>query len=110
MQLVRIKGEFGLKDTVGPGDGCEVGTGSGTKYVGSVDTSAGGKITVTVAAGSFGDANIDGKVVTLVPFADTAMTTPPAAGGTVAVWRCGNVTTDGTSTSLTKFLPGSCKG
>ena len=90
--------------------GCEVGTGSGTKYVGSVDTSAGGKITVTVAAGSFGDANIDGKVVTLVPFADTAMTTPPAAGGTVAVWRCGNVTTDGTSTTLTKFLPGSCKG
>ena len=87
--------------------GCEVTTGNGTKYVDTISTGADGKITVTIPAGAFGDANIDGGSVTLVPL--TAANGAPAAGGTVAKWRCGLVA-DGTTTTLTKFLPGSCKG
>jgi type IV pilus assembly protein PilA len=87
--------------------GCE-STSATSKYVGAVSVSTTGKITVTVAASSFGDATIDGKLLTLTPFSDSAATTAPTAGGTISVWRCGN-TTDGT-TIPTKFLPGSCKG
>jgi type IV pilus assembly protein PilA len=87
--------------------GCEIAAGSGTKYVNKVDTAANGMITVT--AQGTGDTNIDTKVVTLKPFADTALSTAPAAGGTVAAWRCGS-TVDGTSTTIVKFLPGSCRG
>jgi type IV pilus assembly protein PilA len=87
--------------------GCE--STSSSKYVGSVATAADGTITVTVAAGSFNDTNIDGKFVTLKPFSSAGYTGTPVAGGSIAVWRCGSVT-DGTSTTITKFLPGSCKG
>jgi len=85
--------------------GCEVTAGSGSKYVNAIATDATGMITVT--AQGFGDATIDTRVLTLKPFADSAFTTAPAAGGTVSAWRCGN-TTDGT-TIPAKFLPGSCK-
>jgi len=87
--------------------GCEVAAGAGTKYVNTITTGADGKITVSIPAGAFGDANIDGGSVTLLPLAagDAAV----AAGGTVARWRCGLVA-DGTTATLTKFLPGSCKG
>jgi len=87
--------------------GCEVASGAGTKYVKDVHTDAAGKISVT-ATGT-GDTSIDGAVVTVKPFADVAMTKAPAAGGTVAVWRCGD-SADGTSASIKKFLPSSCKG
>ena len=86
--------------------GCEVTSGSGTKYVDKVVTDAVGMITVT--AQGFGDASIDTKVITLKPFVDAAYTTAvTVAGVPVAGWRCGN-TTDGTTISA-KFLPGSCK-
>ncbi len=85
--------------------GCEIAAGAGTKYVNKIDTDATGMITVTTQG--FGDAAIDGKLVTLKPFADTAFTTAPAAGGTVAAWRCGNAG-DGTNVPA-KLLPGSCK-
>ena len=87
--------------------GCE-SSGTPSKYVGSVATAANGMITVTVAAGSFNDATIDGKLLTLRPFSDVALTLAPTAGGSIAAWRCGNAT-DGTSIP-SKFLPGSCKG
>lgn len=86
--------------------GCEVTAGSGTKYVNKIETDATGEVTVTVQG--FGDSAIDTKLVTLKPFADAAFTTAPAAGTTVAAWRCGS-TTDGTTVPA-KFLPGSCKG
>ncbi|MDP1650184.1 MAG: pilin [Rubrivivax sp.] len=86
--------------------GCEVTAGSGSKYVNKVETDATGKISVTTQG--FGDAAIDAKILTLKPFADAGFTTPPAAGGTVAAWRCGNVAVDLT-TVPSKFLPGSCK-
>ena len=89
--------------------GCEVAAGSGSKYVNKVSTSANGKITVT--AQGFGDTDIDAKVVTLVPLIGT---TPVAAASdgqkAVTAWRCGDVTTDGTTLAIVKFLPGSCKG
>ncbi len=85
--------------------GCEVSS-AASKYVASIATANDGTITVT--AQGFGDASIDGKKVTLKPFKDTSYSASPAAGDTVAAWRCGN-TTDGTDMP-TKFLPGSCKG
>jgi len=88
------------------GWGCETTAGSGTKYVSVVATDATGMVKVTATGIDAGQ--IDGKFLTLKPFADVAMTTAPVAGGTVAAWRCGN-TGDGT-TIPTKFLPGSCKG
>ncbi|GAB4209957.1 MAG: pilin [Tibeticola sp.] len=86
--------------------GCENASQS-TKYVKSIATTGAGKIEVT--ATGFGDANIDDKIVTLVPLKDatTAMTSADA-GKAVYGWRCGN-TGDGT-TIAAKFLPGSCRG
>jgi type IV pilus assembly protein PilA len=84
--------------------GCE-STSASSKYVKSVATDATGMISVT--AQGFGDTNIDDKVVTLKPL--TAANAAPAAGGQISTWRCGNAT-DGTSASIVKFLPGSCKG
>jgi type IV pilus assembly protein PilA len=85
--------------------GCESAS-AASKYVAEIVTDGTGRILVT--AQGFGDTAIDGKKVSLKPFADSGFTTAPAAGGTVAAWRCGN-TTDGTDMP-SKFLPGSCKG
>ena len=89
------------------GWGCEVTSGSGSKYVSVVATTTNGKVTVT--ATGFGDSTIDGKVVTLVPLING---TPVAAATdgmkAVTAWRCG-ATGDGTNMPA-KFLPGSCKG
>jgi type IV pilus assembly protein PilA len=82
--------------------GCES---SGTsKFVDKVETNDLGLITVTTRG--FGDATLNGKTVTLRPLNGTS---DPTAGGTITAWRCGS-TTDGTSSELTKFLPGSCRG
>ncbi len=92
----------------GAGDwGCESDTSATeiSEYVTSVVTDGTGMITVT-AQNINGDVN--GNVVTLKPFADTAATTAPSAGGAIQFWRCGN-TTDGT-TIPAKYLPGSCRG
>jgi type IV pilus assembly protein PilA len=91
--------------------GCESSTAT-SKYVGSVTTDNNGGIIVTVAAGSFGDAAIDGMTVSLVP---------TAAGGAaitgtapLSQWICGNRAIVNGGTALTtvpaKFLPGSCRG
>jgi type IV pilus assembly protein PilA len=91
--------------------GCESSTAT-SKYVGSVATDANGGIIVTVKAGSFGDATIDGMTVSLVP---------TAAGGAaitgtapLSQWVCGNraVLNGGTAVTTVpaKFLPGSCRG
>ena len=85
--------------------GCESDTPT-SKYVAKIETDDTGMVTVT--AQGFGDADIDEKVVTLKPFADSDFKTAPSAGDTVAAWRCGSAT-DGT-TIPAKYLPGSCKG
>ena len=100
---------------VGPGAnnwGCEANTantaGSApSKYVLSVVTDANGVITVTTTTSSFGDTTLDGKTLTLTPYANvaltTAMVTPGNLGSQVAGWKCA------AGTIPTQFLPGSCK-
>ncbi len=88
--------------------GCEVAPGSGSKYVNRVDTSLAGKI--TVMAQGFGDLDIDTKVITLVPLIGTAVATTNDGQKSVTAWRCGDTATDGTSLTIVKYLPGSCKG
>ncbi len=88
------------------GWGCEIATGTGTKYVDSVVTDAVGL--VTVKAQGFGDSAIDGKLVTLQPLIGTAKVAATDGMKVVTSWRCGS-TADGTTMPL-KFLPGSCKG
>ena len=87
------------------GWGCEITSGSGTKYVDSIVTDASGMVTVT--ATGFADSAIDTKTVKLKPCSNAATTfatcAAPVAGTTVNAWVCGPGTMPG------KFLPGSCK-
>ena len=91
--------------------GCESSIAT-SKYVGKIATDANGGIIVTVAAGSFGDAAIDGQTVSLVPTAagGAAIT----ATAPLSQWICGNRAVVNGGTALTsvpaKFLPGSCRG
>jgi type IV pilus assembly protein PilA len=100
------------------GWGCEANTtGAGsapTKYVLSVVTDGNGVITVTTTTGSFGDATLDGKSITLTPYSDVALTKPidvSAAnkdqGTQVAGWKC--LPLAGANGVPPQFLPGSCK-
>jgi type IV pilus assembly protein PilA len=89
----------------GNGWGCEETT-QKSKYVASVQTDSVGVITVTAAG--FGDTNIDGKTVTLIPYHNDSTTKNPATadhmGAPVYKWICGP------GTMPAKFLPGSCRG
>jgi type IV pilus assembly protein PilA len=87
--------------------GCEISTGSGSKYVASVTTTNAGKITVTVQG--FNDSTIDGKDITLQPMIGTAVAATTDAGKAITSWRCGNAATDSTTVPA-KYLPGSCRG
>lgn len=86
------------------GWGCEVSVGSGSKYVASVETDTLGVVTVT--AQGFGDNNIDGKKIRLVPQIGTAAVALTDGGRAVTSWKCGPTATAGVPP---KFLPGSCK-
>ena len=91
--------------------GCESSIAT-SKYVGAVNTDANGGIIVTVKAASFGDATIDGMLVSLVPTAAAGA----AITGTAPLsqWICGNRAVINGGTAVTtvpaKFLPGSCRG
>ena len=87
--------------------GCETTAGSGSKYVNKVETSVVGAITVT--AQGFGDTDIDGKAVSLVPLIGTTPVAATDGQKAVTAWRCGLVG-DGTDATILKYLPGSCKG
>ena len=99
------------------GWGCEVSTGSGTKYVTSIATSAanaggtaGGGV-VTVVAQNVGDTGIDTKTVELAPCNGPTQISfstclQPALGQAVNSWICGPGATNGMNP---KFLPGSCR-
>ncbi|WP_367119016.1 pilin [Ottowia sp.] len=88
------------------GWGCEAdaASGTGTKYVNKVATSALGVVTVT--AQGFGDTDIDGKNVTLIPMIGASAVAATDGGKQVTSWVCGG---SGTTIAL-KYLPGSCKG
>jgi type IV pilus assembly protein PilA len=87
--------------------GCEVTTGSGTKFVDAISTATDGTVTVTsqgIGAGANG-------TVLLKPCSNAGATgagncTAPTAGQTVAAWLCGPL---GAGTIEAKFLPGSCR-
>jgi type IV pilus assembly protein PilA len=88
--------------------GCEVASGSGSKYVTKVDTSATGVITVT--ANNIDATNVDGKQIQLVPYSDAAGSNTMTAsdmGKAVAMWKCGPTASGGVPP---KYLPGSCRG
>ena len=87
--------------------GCEVASGSGSKYVSSVTTGSNGEITVAVQG--TGDSNIDGKVVTLIP-RNSGNTALPTLGNAVGQWVCGSTSLTPATTVPSKFLPGSCRG
>jgi type IV pilus assembly protein PilA len=93
------------------GWGCEQTASNGSsKYVSTVTTTDNGKIYVTLGSDTSLSA-ASSNVLTLVPVdsAGTALTTTGIGSTQVYQWRCG-ATSDGTSTSLLKYLPGSCKG
>jgi type IV pilus assembly protein PilA len=93
------------------GWGCENTAGSASKYVNTVSTDANGKVTVVLSTDSSLGAATAG-VLTLVPLsnASTTLTSSSIGSTQVYAWRCGNQSTDGTSATLAKYLPGSCKG
>ena len=98
--------------------GCEVSSGSGTKYVQSITTTLGtGTATtatdgrVTVAIQNIGGDAADGQTLRMAPCSastqvDFTACVTPAWGTTVNSWICG----PGASTPLApKYLPGSCR-
>jgi type IV pilus assembly protein PilA len=86
--------------------GCEVSSGSGSKYVESIATDVNGKVTAKVQAIS---TSVNNSIVTLTPLAPGgAPATYTGSATSLYGWRCGN-TADGTNVP-SKFLPGSCRG
>jgi type IV pilus assembly protein PilA len=93
------------------GWGCEqTAAGSSSKYVSTVTTTADGAISVLLSNDPSLSAAVS-NVLSLVPVTSgNAAITSAAIGNTqVYAWRCGK-TGDGTSSTLPKYLPGSCKG
>jgi type IV pilus assembly protein PilA len=95
--------------------GCE-STSSTSKYVASVATDANGSIKVTVSNDASLPPAILGDVLTLVPQQSTSTTYNSSTAGVIGTtqvykWVCGSTsTTPATSSNLTKYLPGSCRG
>jgi type IV pilus assembly protein PilA len=92
------------------GWGCENTAGGASKYVNTVTTDANGTISVLLS----GDSSLQGAAsasLTLVPVtsAGAALSSTAIGSTQVYAWRCGK-STDGTSSTLSKYLPGSCKG
>ena len=100
--------------------GCEVSTGSGTKFVTSVSTTPGavttigataGRVVVAVAPAVGGTVTATTNQLRMAPCsASTQLTfgacTTPAWGTTVNSWICGP---DATNPIQAKYLPGSCR-
>jgi type IV pilus assembly protein PilA len=85
------------------GWGCESGTQS--KYVQKLETSADGAVTVTITGVS---ASLDGKTITLIPLNAAGVPATVAAdmGSAVRAWICGGT---GTTADL-QSLPATCRG
>lgn len=93
------------------GWGCEQTTaGASSKYVSTVSTTDTGKISVLLSSDS-SLSGAKGASLTLVPLDSGSNTLAVSNIGSTQVyqWRCGAVT-DGTTQTLQKYLPGSCKG
>ncbi len=93
--------------------GCENTAGSASKFVNTITTNADGAIAVLLTSDTGLDTSIRGDVLTLVPYKDsTTLLSSSNVGATqVYKWVCGsNSGTPSTSSALTKYLPGSCRG
>jgi type IV pilus assembly protein PilA len=86
--------------------GCEVASGSGSKYVTSVAVGTDGLITVTANETNLTALTSGTNTLKLQPYSSTGVITNSDAGKTVFKWVCG-----GTGTTIpAKYLPGSCRG
>ena len=93
--------------------GCET-TSATSRYVASVGTDANGAISVKLSTDTSLPATITGDVLTLVPQNSSSTTYSSSTAGVIGntqvyKWTCGS-TAAGTSSNLTKYLPGSCRG
>ncbi|WP_422099846.1 pilin [Variovorax sp.] len=95
-----------------PGDnawGCEQGsaTSAATKYVQTVETTAGGVIVITTSNATDLKAAAS-KKISMTPSTSATAVTAPTAGSTINRWICGP---DGGGSGIdAKYLPGSCRG
>ena len=86
--------------------GCEIATGSGTKYVDSITTSAAGVVTIKTTT-AFGDVRADGLLLTMTPLKSISpVTVASLLGDNIVAWQCGG---PGTTVAL-NLLPSSCRG
>jgi len=97
------------------GWGCET-TSATSKYVASVTTDANGSISVKLSADPSLPTAIQSDILTLVPQSSSSATYVASTSGVIGStqiykWICGSTaTTPATSSNLTKYLPGSCRG
>jgi len=95
--------------------GCET-TSASSKYVASVTTDANGSISVKLSTDGSLPTSIQSDVLTMVPRDSGGNTYVATTSGVIGAtqifkWVCGSTaTTPGTSSNLTKYLPGSCRG
>jgi type IV pilus assembly protein PilA len=91
--------------------GCEAST-STSRYVASVATDGNGAISVTISGDASLPSAITGDVLTLLPVNSSNAVYTSGVGSTqVYKWLCGSTATaPKTSTPLSKYLPGSCRG
>lgn len=88
--------------------GCEISAGSGTRFVQRIETDANGVVAATVTG--FGTPALDGKVLTMVPYADAGLTQPMGPGDLgkhVAAWRCKPADQNGVPMNS---VPATCRG
>lgn len=88
--------------------GCEVSSGAGTRYVQQITTDDSGVVSATVTG--FGTPELDGKVLTMVPYADANLSQPMGPsdlGKHVAAWQCRPAAQNGVPT---KSVPANCRG
>ena len=88
--------------------GCEVAPGRGTRHVWQIDTGANGVVSATVTG--FGSPALDGKVLTMVSYADAALTHPMGPddlGKHVAAWQCRPAAQNGVPMTS---VPATCRG
>jgi type IV pilus assembly protein PilA len=91
--------------------GCET-TSASSRYVASVTTNGNGAISVKVSSDTSLPSAIQGDTLSLVPEDSTNTAYTTGVGSTqIYKWVCGSTSaTPSTSTALTKYLPGSCRG
>ena len=95
--------------------GCET-TSASSRYVAQVTTDVNGSISVKLSTDASLPAAIQGDILAMIPQNSAGTTYTASSSGVIGAtqiykWTCGSTsTTPGTSSNLTKYLPGSCRG